>query len=156
MSSTGYACSTEGVVALAAATPKSVLGVIGPASFGVDLQGFELGFDGITAGVTPVTIEICSATFATNAPGTNSTSVTVTQTRGRAITAGFTAAKNWTTEPTVLQVLRTFPLTPNAGTAMYDFALERSPDNDVSKGFVIRCTATAVVNIRGDLLFGRC
>jgi hypothetical protein len=156
MASTGYSCTTEGTVALAVSTAKSVIGVSGPASFGVDLQGYELAFDGVTASAIPVTIEVCKATFATNGPGTNSTSVTVLQDRGRTITPGFTAAKNWTTEPTVLTVIKRYTITPNGGAVIYDWPLERSPDNDVSTGFVIRLTATAIVNVNATLTFGRC
>src|SRR5215207_1267013 len=112
MAKSGYITSTEGAVALSAATAKSILGVTAPASFGVDLLGFSVSFDGVTASAVPVLIELCYATFATNAPGTNSTSTTVDQTHGRSITAGFISAKNWTTEPTVLTPLREWLLTP--------------------------------------------
>lgn len=156
MASTGYSCSTEGAVALAAATPKSILGVSGPASFGVDLRGYELSLDGISASVVAALVEICAATFGANAPGTNSTTVTPNQVHGRAVTAGFTAAKTWTTEPTTLTVIKAFLLTPNSGTLLYDWPLERSPDSAVSQGFVIRMTATATVNARATFTFGRC
>ena len=122
MAKAGYGTSTEGAVALAAATAKSILGFTAPAQFGGDLLGFSVGFDGVTASAVPVLIELCYATFATNAPGTNSTSTTVDQLYGRAITAGFTAAKNWTTEPTVLTPFREWLMTPTGGNVIYDHA----------------------------------
>lgn len=155
MSKAGYTASTEGTVALSAATAKSVLGVTGPSQFGVDLKRFRIGFDGVTASAVPVLIELCVATFATNAPGTNSTSATVDQVYGRSITAGFTAAKNWTTEPTVLTPFEEFTLTPNGGVILYDYPDKESPDTAVSNGFVIRCTAPASVNVRGTIWFER-
>ncbi len=156
MSKAGYSATTQADVALAAATAKSVIGVTAPATFGIDLTKFRIGFAGITAGAVPGLIELCAATFATNAPGTNSTSATVQQDYGRAITAGFTAAYNWTTEPTVLTVIDSWLLTPTGGLVIYDYPLGTSPDNAVSTGFVLRCTFAAIVNLRATLHFERC
>src|SRR6185436_2243255 len=137
MAKAGYSAVTQADVALAAATAKSVIGVTAPAQFGVDLTKWRIGFAGITAGAVPGLVEICAATFATNPPGTNSTSATVQQDYGRSITAGFTAAYNWTTEPTVLTVIDEFVLTPTGGVVIYDYPLGTSPDCDVSNGFVL-------------------
>jgi hypothetical protein len=155
MAKAGYVTSTEGAVALSAATAKSILGVTAPAQFGVDLKKLRIGFDGVTASAVPVLIELCYATFATNGPGTNSTSTTVDQAYGRTITAGFTAAKNWTTEPTVLTPFEEWLLTPAGGTILYDYPLGDTPDTAASNGFVLRCNAPASVNVRATLLFER-
>lgn len=157
MAKAGYVATTDADVALTAATAKSVLGVSAPAQFGVDLLGLRVGFGGVTAADEPVLVELCAATFATNAPGTNSTSVTIVQKYGRSITTGFTAARNWTTEPTVLDAIDEWQLTPNGGLVVYDFPLGNTPDSDVSKGFVIRCTAPDALSVvRAALLFERC
>lgn len=151
----GYSVVTTTAVALAAATAKSVIGVNATANFGCVLKKYRIGFDGISASAVPVYVEICNCTFATNPPGTASTSETVWQTYGKGITAGFTVARNWTTEPTVVSDLEAFLLTPNGGTVIYDYPLGDCPDVGVSNGFVIRCTAPAVVNLRASLLFER-
>ena len=156
MATTAYKAGTEGAVALSAATAKSVWGVAGTSGFGVDLTKLRIGFDGVTASAIPVLVELCYATFATNPPGTNSTSATVTQTLGRTITPGFTAAKNWTTEPTVLTVIDDWLLTPAGGLVILDVPLGTSPDSAVSQGFVVRCNAPAAVNVRVSGHFGRC
>jgi hypothetical protein len=160
MAKAGYAASTEADVALVTATAKTVLGVNAPAQFGADLRGIEISFDGITNTDKPVLVEVCQCTFATNPPGTNSTSATVVQIYGRAITPGFVAAYNWTAEPTVLgatTTVKTMRLTPNGGTFDYDWPLGETPDNDVSKGFGVRCTApTNAVNVRATLRIERC
>jgi len=155
MGKAGYKASTEGAVVLGAGVAKSTLGMIGTAAFGVDWKKYRLGFDGVTASAVPVLVELCYATFATNAPGTASTSVTVRQAYGRAITPGFTAAKTWTTEPTVLTVIDEYLLTPAGGLVVYDFPLGDTPDSDVSTGFVIRLTAPAAVNARAAVWFER-
>ena len=156
MAKAGYKASTEGAVALTGGAAKSILGVTAPAQFGLDLKKLRIGFDGVTASAVPALIELCYATFATNAPGTNSTSATVRQLYGRAITAGFTAAKNWTTEPTVLTVVDEWLLTPCGGLVVLDIPLGDTPDTDVSNGFVLRVNAPANVNARATFWFERC
>ena len=155
MAKAGYVTSTEGAVALSAATAKSILGVCGTSGFGVDLKKFRVAFDGVTASAVPVLVELCYSTFASNAPGTNSTSTTVDQAYGRSITAGFTAAKNWTSEPTALTPLDEWLLTPAGGLVLYDFPLGDTPDSAVSNGFVLRLNAPATVNVRGTFWFER-
>lgn len=151
MSAVGYACATEGAVALAAATAKTVIGVKAHANSGLQLKGLILGFDGVTASAVPVLIEVCYCTFGANAPGTNSTSTTPRQSYGRALTAGFTSGKTWTTEPTTITVLKELLLTPNSGAIAFQFPLGTEPDCALGEGFAIRCTAPAVVNVRGSL-----
>ncbi len=156
MSKAGYSAPSAAVIALAAATAKSVIGVSAPAQFGVDLTKCRIAFDGATSTAVPVQVELCYATFATNGPGTNSTSITPQQVYGRSITAGFTAASNWTAEPTVLTVIDAWSLAAYGGTVIYDLPFGTTPDSAVSNGFVIRCTAPAVVSCRPTLWFERC
>lgn len=156
MAKAGYSATTEADVALVATTAKTVLGVLAPAQFGVDLRGFEIAFDGVTTTDRPVLVEVCTATFATNGPGTNSTSCTIAQRYGRSITTGFTAGYGWSAEPTVLAVVDVFRVTPNGGTFAYDWPFGETLDNAVSVGFAIRCTApTSAVNVRATVKFER-
>jgi hypothetical protein len=157
MAKAGYTLPMGAAVALAAATAKSVLTVIAPASFGVDLTKYRLGFDGVTASAVPVLVEFMDNTLATNStPGTNNTTGTVTQVYGRTITAGFTGFYNSTTEPTVLTRFDSFTLTPNGGLVIYDWPLATSHDTPVSAGITMRLTAPAVVNANGAFWFERC
>lgn len=152
MATAQYTVVTGGAVALAAATAKSILGVKAHANHGLALKKFRVGFDGVTASAVPVLVEVCYSTFATNGTaGTNNTSVTPAQTGGRALTASWTAMKNWTSEPTVLTVVEELLLTPNGGLVMYDWPLDDEPDCAVSEGFVLRCTAPAIVNVRASM-----
>lgn len=152
-----YACNTEGAVALAAATAKCVVGVKAHANSGLMLCGFTLAFDGVTASAVPVLVEVMYSTWATNSPGTNSTSTTPRQVNGRVLTAGFTSGKTWTTEPTALTAcFPEFLLTPNGGMFTYNFPLGTEPDTALAEGFVIRLTAPAAVNARAGLIVSRC
>lgn len=152
---TGYATSTEGVVALSAGVAKSIIGVKGNAAFGVDWIGYRLGFDGVTASAVPVLVELCYCTWATNPPGTNSTATTIDTIYGRAVASGMTAAKSWSAEPTVVTPFDEFLLTPNGGLIIVNFARDRIPDSAFGEGFLIRGNAPANVNVRGTMFFER-
>lgn len=153
MAKAGYVVSTPSAVALAAATAKTVVAVVAPASFGIDLVKLRVSFDGVTATAVPVLVELCSHTAAT--AGT-STAATPVQAYGRTVAHGTTAGVNYTVEPTVLTVVDQWLLSPNSGTVLYDWPLGTSPDSAVSQGFALRLTAPAVVNCRAALYFERC
>lgn len=152
---TGYSSKTEGAVALAAGVAKSIIGVKGNAAFGVDWIGYRIGFDGVTASAVPVTVELCYCTWATNSPGTNSTSTTISTIYGRAVASGMTAAKGWSAEPTVVTPFDEFLLTPNGGLILREIPRDRTPDSAFAEGFLIRCTAPAIVNLRSTMFYER-
>lgn len=156
MSSVGYKVDTSAAVALSAATARTCLMMLTPSQFGACATHFSIGFDGVTASAVPVFWEVVRSTNATNStPGTNNTSesANIVQTRGRAITTGFTAfsASTAGNEPTVLTRLEGNNLTPNGGLLVYDFALGREFECDASAGLGIRLTAPASVNVRCTL-----
>ena len=153
-----YHVATQANVALVAATAKTVLMVISPAQFGVDLKKFKVSFDGITASSVPALVELVTSTNATNStPGTNNTNEngSIIQLSGRSITTGFTAFSASTSEPTVLTIVDRFLLTPNGGTLFYDYPLGDTPDTAVSTGIGLRITAPAGVNARASMTFER-
>lgn len=150
-----YSAQTGAAVALAAATAKSVLGLKASANAGVQVKKYRLALDGITFSNVPGLVELCQASFVTNSPGTNSTSVTPVQTSGRTIATGATAARNWSAEPTVLTVIEEHLITPAGGLEIYDFPLGDEPDCDVSTGFVLRLTFPAIVNARATFWYSR-
>ena len=157
MAKAGYTVQTGAAVALAAATAKTVLCIIAPAQFGIDLKKVRVGFDGVTASAVPVLCELMTSTLASNStPGTGNTTATVTQAYGRSITAGFTGFYGSTSEPTVLTAFDSFLLTPAGGLVFYDWPLGDTPDSAVSNGIVLRCTAPATVNVRASFWFERC
>jgi hypothetical protein len=154
MARSEYRSITGADVALAAATAKTILGIKAGASFGCILRKAGFYFDGIAAAAEPVLVELCYATFATNAPGTNSTSVTPAQTGGRVLAHGFTAARAWSAEPTVLTVLDEMLVHPQMGVKEW-FPPGSEYDSALGEGFALRATAPAIVNIRGVFLHER-
>jgi hypothetical protein len=147
----GYTAEVGAAVALSAGVAKTVLSVIAPAQFGVDLVGFRLGFDGVTAANTPVVVEI--VTWTTDGTGTGGT---VNQAYGRTITAGFTSKYNYSIEPTVATAVDRYSLTPNGGAIVYDYPRDRTPDCAVSNLIGIRLTAAQTVNCNATMVFERC
>jgi hypothetical protein len=150
MSKAGYSAVTTAPVALAAATAKSVISVIAPAQFGVDLTKMRIGFDGVTASAVPVLVEL--VLFTTDGTGTGGT---VNQVYGPTITPGFTSKVNYTVEPTTATIVDHWTLTPNGGLVIYDWPLGTSPNTAVSNLFTLRCTAPAIVNVTAAMWFER-
>jgi hypothetical protein len=156
MAKAGYAIQTGAAVALSAATAKTILAVIAPAQFGIDLRSVEIGFDASTAN-TAVLVEIGTCTNATNStPGTGNTTGTVNQIYGRSVTAGFTGFYASTSEPTVITPVDSFTVPPNGGLVIRDYAFGQGLDTAVSTSFVIRCTSQSSVNARATMIFERC
>lgn len=155
MAAVGYKITTEGAVALSAATVKTIIGAKAHANSGLQVKSIYVGFDGVTASAVPVLVELCYSTWGANSPGTNSTSTTPLQLYGRSLTAGFTSGKTWSTEPTTLTVLEELLLTPNGGSLYVQFPLGQEHDCALAEGFAIRCTAPATVNVRSTIKLER-
>jgi hypothetical protein len=156
MSAAGYICTTEGAVALAAGVAKTIIGVKAQAAAGLQLKSFFVSFDGVTAADIPVLVELLYATWATNSPGTASTTTSPRQKYGRVLAAGFTSGKTWTTEPTVLTpLLPEFLLAPDKGLIVLQDPLGQEADCAFGEGFVLRCTAPAIVNVRSGFVLER-
>lgn len=146
MTAIKYGVTADAVVALVAATPKTVLTVTGGTAFPVELSAFDIGLLGVDASAVPVTVELCRWTGA--GAGTAAGTATIAQQGGLTITAGFTALSGYSAEPTVLTVLRKFTLTPNGGSVLYDLPLgsELQAAGVSPFGLAMRLTAPANVN----------
>lgn len=149
--------STAGAIALTAATAKTVIGVAAGSANQPAIVECAISFDGVTASAVPVLCEWVSGTNATNAPGTASTSMTAKQIRGwPGQSSQSTAAYNWTTEPTVLEVFKKRLITPNGGMIVQQQPMGREPTGIVTastqfKFMGLRLTAPATVNCHADL-----
>ena len=109
-----FTVETTADVALSAATAKTILSVIAPASGAIRLVEFSVSFDGTSATAEPVTVELCKSTEAT--AGT-STSQTPVQSGGTPSgkTARSSGKRNFTAEATTLTVLKTWLVHPQTG-----------------------------------------
>lgn len=153
-----YAIGTEADVTLSAATARTVLGAKAHANSGLLLLEATVTFQGVSATGEPALVEVLYSTWATNSPGTNSTSCTVRQQSGRVLTAGFTGGYAWTAgnEPTALTMLMpAFFIHPQAG-VIYQIPLGGEFDCALAEGFAIRLTAAAGVDVRAGMRLSRC
>jgi hypothetical protein len=155
---TGYAAFTGAPVALVASTAKTILGVLTPATFGLDLLKIHLGMDSVTAANQPVLVELVAYT----ADGTG-TAGTVNATYGRGTTVasipvGFTQKYNYSVEPTGPTVLDRWSLTPVGGTVLYDLPLNGTPDVGINTLIGLRLTpgSSIAANANGTFHFERC
>jgi hypothetical protein len=137
-------CGTD--IALAAATAKTILSVIAGAGRVVVITELAIGFDSTVATREAVLVELCK--WDGTSSGTGSAAVTPVQTRGPGVTRAHTAARNYTTEPTVLTPIREWLIEPKSGMADLQLPLGREPISDVADGFALRCTAPDAVNAR--------
>lgn len=151
--------SGSSAVALSAATARTCLMIMAPATISGQLIEISVTCDGVTAGNTPILVELVKSSNATNStPGTNNTSVTPVQSRGDGNTSGsglaalFTAFAASTSEPTVLTVVKRWLVPPTSG-LLYQAPLGRETAIIPSSGVGVRLTAPQTVNARVGLEF---
>jgi hypothetical protein len=90
-------------VPLTGTTTQTVVGLQASTNVCVKITEASISFDGAVSGNAPAVCEFDQITFATNAPGTNSTAVIPSKRdTGRAETIQATAAKHWTVQPTII------------------------------------------------------
>ena len=146
-----YSVAATADIALSAATAKTVVSVVRSANIPIRITELGVSFDGTSGTAEPVVVELCSSTQA--GAGTAGSTPTPVQTSGATATASATGALNYSAEPTVLTVLKTWLVHPQTGIVL-QFPLGREPQqNTTSDALCIRCTAPATVNCRAYLEF---
>jgi hypothetical protein len=141
-----------GSVALTATTAKTVVGAKAATNQAIKMLEQSVSFDGATSSNAPAVVEFNTITFATNSPGTASTSVTpLKREPGRAETTQLTAAKTWTTEPTVHAIVRTIDVGQYNGIYHYIHPFAAPHIVAGGAGFGIRITSPNNVNVSGHL-----
>lgn len=141
-------------VALTAATAKSVAGVAAATNQAIKVLETSISFDGATSTNAPAVVDIARCTFATNAAGTNSTTVTpAKKDPGRAETVQTTGGKNWTTEPTVITVFRSIDVGQYNGLYHYIAPFAAPLIVVGGQGLVIRANSPNNVNCSGAIEF---
>lgn len=144
----GYSVGVGADISLGVGTTQSILGIRSNAAFGLHLKKVSLAARGSGSSAptaTPLLVEICHCTFATNGTaGTNNTSETtgIVQTYGRTLTHGMTAMSAWTSEPTALSILDEFALHPQQ-LMKEGLPFGEEYDCGLSEGFVMRVTNPA-------------
>lgn len=144
--------SPAATVACVASTKKTVLGVAAASNIVLKLLEMSESFDGAVSSNAPAITEMDQITFATNAPGTNSTSATpAKQDTGRGETVQATAAYNWTTQPTV--ITQQYPLDLGQYNGVYHYVYPQTAPQLIigGKGAGISITTPNNVNFNGKI-----
>jgi len=136
----------------ATAGAKTLLMAIAPAGHGLEMVTFSVSMDGVTATAVPAIFEVVQSTQA--GAGTSGATPTITQVRGRTSSGSApTGGGNYSAEPTVLTVIRTYYVPQFMGTFDRDLPLGRGLECDSSGGTVkaigLRINVSANVNVRG-------
>lgn len=139
-------------VALVASTAQSVAGVKAAANVALKILESAISHDGATSSNAPVVVNFARCTFATNSPGTNSTTFTPNKRDpGRGETIQATAATHWTTEPTVVTPQHSKDIGQFNG--LYHYINPFSSPHIVAGGggWVIRANSPNNVNCTGHI-----
>jgi hypothetical protein len=150
VSKVAWIADTEGEVALVGGAAKTVLSVVSAAGKVCTVVNFHVDFDGLSAGSDTALVELMRSTQAT--AGTSSP-VTARRKRGPSFaTAGFTAAKNFSVEPTVLTLADGGrAIDPNKGQWEIQNPLGREIEIGNGEALVMRINAPQSVNCRAWL-----
>jgi len=143
-----------GSVVATTSTLKTVVGIKTPANQAVKLLGVNVGCDGTNSAQGPAIVRLGSSSFATNAPGTNSTSITpAILDSGRPETIQSTAGGNWTTEPTTWVIVEAFYVPVYMGSAIVFRPLTVPLIAKGSNGIVMSVTqqSSVTANVTGSL-----
>lgn len=139
--------TTEGEIALAAATAKTILQIVAASNHRVLIRGYAFSFDGTSSTAEPVQVSINKQTTA----GTMS-SATPVKNGDYGETLQTTAQKTATAEPTTTDVYARYDIHPQSG---LEVALGVGDELIVPGGgrIAITCTAPAAVNVTGHFVF---
>lgn len=147
MADAKYACYNTAFAATTGA--KTVLNIIAGANQPIQILEWGVSFDGVTATAVPATVNLCQSTQATAGTGGGSPPAVV-QVTGRAVTAQFTVAHNFTAEPTALTVIEQVYVPQFMGVYVKQYPLGQEPETDLSGGTIkalaIRVNVSANVN----------
>jgi hypothetical protein len=150
MARTRFSVSTEGELALTAATAKTVLQVASPANIGVAIRGLAVSFDGTSGAAEPGSVELVIQTSA----GTMTAATPQhDDRRATGLTIQTAAQKNATAEPTDSGViLRDWHVHPQTGVEFRWWLDEEIVIGGAAAVRVgVRCNMPAGVNARARL-----
>jgi hypothetical protein len=149
------AFGVSGKTIAATSTLTTDLGIQCAAQQAITLDEVDVGFDGTNSANGPGIIDLGQCTYATNAPGTNSTTVTaVASDSGRPETIQSKGGKTWTAQPTVITIWKSFLVPTYMGSAIAPLPLSKPMIAKGGGGVSLASTlpASVTANLTGTLL----
>ena len=141
--------TTEGEIALAAGTAKTILQLVAPTNQRLRLTGFGVFFDGVSSTAEPVQVELLTQTSA----GTSSAGTPVKDGDPGSETLQGTSRITITAEPTAGNVLRRYEIHPQGGGLERVLSYDEQINIPGGTRLGIRCTAPATVNATGHMTY---
>lgn len=144
----GSSATNSTAVSLAAATAKTVVGVLGTANDTIALKRVRISFPSVTATDVPALVEVGIITAA----GT-STAFTPVQMSGSTLASSASAGYNHTVEPTYNRIFESTYVPVNNGLMEWWYPLGEEPQCDASQGLAIRITSPSATTVYASLLY---
>lgn len=144
----GTSATNTTTVAVAAATAKTVVAVLGSSADTLGLRRVRVSFNSVTSTDAPAVVEVGII----SAIGTV-TSFTPVQVAGRSLASSASAGYNATVEPTYQRIIDSFYAPVQQGLFEFWYPLGDEVSADVSQGFAIRVTAPAAGNCLASILY---
>jgi hypothetical protein len=144
----GSSATNTTPVALAAATVKTVIAVMGTAGTSIAATRLVLSFDGVTATAVPAVVEVGIISGLGTA-----TSFTPVQVAGHTLASACSAGYNHTVEPTYTRIVDSFYAPVTMGHLEVFTPLGDELQCDASQGIAVRVTAPAAVNCLANLTY---
>lgn len=145
----GTSATQSTPVALAAATPKTVIGVMGAAGTTIGLHRFRVSFNSVIATDAPALVEVGIITAA----GTVGTAFTPLQVTGSTLASACAAGYNHSVEPTYQRILESLYVPVNNGVFDFFYPLGFEPQCDPSQGLALRVTAPQAQSCFASLFY---
>lgn len=146
---------SRNTVFAATAGAKTVLKLISPTSFGIEVHAISVSMDGVTSSAVPATVEAFTSDETT--AGTGAGSAVTTQTRGAAIAHGLTVGQNFSAEGTTYTINQAWHVPQFMGLFVIQFPLGLGPISPAgtADSFGIRINVTANVNVLAYIVWSR-
>lgn len=146
---------TRNTVFAATAGAKTVLKLVTPTSFKIEVQEIALFTDGVTSSAVPATWDLFTSDETT--AGTGSGTAVTTQVKGRTQAHGLTVTQNHTAEGTTYTVLKSGYLPQFMGGLILQNPLGTEPESpsDAADSIGLRINVTANVNVLAWIQWAR-
>lgn len=146
---------TRNTVFAATAGAKTVLKLVTPTTFSIQIHRIKISADGVTSSAIPATVDLFTSDETTT--GTGSGTAVTTQIQGATTAHGLTVTQNHSAEGTTYTIIDSFFLPQYMGVVFIDNPLdteEQSPAG-LADSIGLRINVTANVNVLCSLKWSK-
>lgn len=146
---------TRNTVFSAATGAKTVLKLITPTGFGIEIHEIGVSMDGVTSSAVPATVDAFTSDETT--AGTNVGTAVTTQTRGAVIAHGLTVGQNMSAEGTTYTIIRSWFVPQYMGLFVIQnpLGLGTNSPAGTADSYGIRINTSATVNVLAYIVWSR-